>query len=63
MCICLVAVELASTNDSKSFAGCSFGTGRVSNAGQVWDEVPDKKTHIGPSGLLGVGRRVDNPTP
>ena len=63
MCVCLVVVvELVSVNDSKSYAGCSFVTGRVSHAGQVKDEVPDKERHIDPPGLLEVGRRVDNPS-
>jgi hypothetical protein len=44
------------SNDLKSYAGGSVATGRVSQAGQVKSEVPDKDRHPGPPGFgLGIG--------
>jgi hypothetical protein len=56
-CLCLVvAVWLACSNDLRSYAGGSVATGRVSQAGQVKSEVPDKARHPGHPGWgLGVG--------
>jgi hypothetical protein len=37
----VVAVGLACSNDLRSYAGSSVDTGRVFQAGQVKNEVPD----------------------
>jgi hypothetical protein len=56
-----VVVGLAWSYDPQSYAGGSVAAGRVSHAGQVKGEDPDKKGYPGPPGL-GVGRGVC-PTP
>jgi hypothetical protein len=51
-----MAVGLMCSHDLKSYAGSSIATGRVSQAGQVKSEVPDKDRHSGPpSWGLGIG--------
>ena len=46
----VVVVELAWSSDPESYAGGSVGIGRVSIAGQVKGDDPDKKRHPGPPG-------------
>jgi hypothetical protein len=49
-------VGLVWSNDPESLAGGSIATGRVTRAGQVKDDDPDKKGHPVPPGWgLGVG--------
>jgi hypothetical protein len=51
-----VVVGLAWSYDPESYAGGSVATGRVSHAGQVKGDEPDKKGYPGPPGWgLGVG--------
>jgi hypothetical protein len=51
-----VVVVLAWSYDSESYAGGSVAAGRVSHAGQVKGDDPDKKEYPGPPGWgLGVG--------
>lgn len=55
-CLRLVLVGLAWSSDLESYTGGSLATGRVSYAGHVKSEVPDKETHPGPPGWgLGIG--------
>jgi hypothetical protein len=50
---------LAWSEDPESYAGSSVATGRVSHAGQVKGDDPDKKGYIGPPGWwLGVGMSI-----
>jgi hypothetical protein len=49
-------VGLAWSNDPESYTGGSIATGRVSQAGQVSGDDPDKERYPGPAGWgLGVG--------
>jgi hypothetical protein len=57
-----VVLGLAWSYDPESYAGGSVVAGRVSHAGQVKGDDPDKKGIPWPS-RLGVGRGVDGPTP
>jgi hypothetical protein len=52
-----MAVGLTCSSDLKSYASSSVATGRrVSQAGQVKSEVPDKEKHPGPPDWgLGIG--------
>ena len=44
------------SSDLESYAGSSIATGRVTQAGKVKGDDPDKKGHPGPPGWgLGVG--------
>ena len=45
-----VVVGLVWSNDPESYAGGSVATGRVTQAGQVKGDDPDKKGHLGPPG-------------
>jgi hypothetical protein len=58
----VVVVGLACSNEPESLAGGSVIAGRVSQAGQVEGEVPDKVRHSGPPGW-GLGVRLTTPTP
>jgi hypothetical protein len=46
-----VAVGLAWSHDTESYAGGSVATGRVSHAGEVKGNDPDKKGHLGVPGF------------
>jgi hypothetical protein len=49
-------VGLAWSNDPESYTGGSIATGRVSQAGQVKGDDPDKERYLGPAGWgLSVG--------
>jgi hypothetical protein len=53
-----VAVGLAWSYDPESYGGGSVAAGRISHAGQVKGDEPDKKGYPGPPGWgLGVGLR------
>lgn len=43
-----IVVGLTWSYDSESYAGGSLATGRVSHAGKVKDDGPNKKRHPGP---------------
>jgi hypothetical protein len=52
-------VGLAWSYDSESYAGNNVAAGRVSHAGQVKGDDPDKRGYPGPTGLwLGMGLTV-----
>jgi hypothetical protein len=52
-----VVVGIVWSNDPKSYVGGSVATGRVSLAGQVKGDEPDKKGYPGPPGW-GLGVRL-----
>jgi len=49
-----MVVGFVPANVLKRYASGNLATGRVSQAGQVTSEVPDKERHSGPSSL-GLG--------
>jgi hypothetical protein len=57
-CFCFaMVVRLTRSGDIKNYASSNTATGRVSKAGQVKSEDPDKERHPGPPGL-GLGIRL-----
>jgi len=54
--------RLAWCNDPGSYAGGSIATGRVTLAGQVKGEHPDKERYTGPPGW-GLRRWASTPSP
>jgi hypothetical protein len=55
-----IVVGLAWSYDPESYAGSSIATGRVSHAGQVKGDEPDKKGYPGPPGW-GLGMELTIP--